>query len=218
MKKVRILVADDHDVVRHGLRSILESQRGWEVCGEASNGVEAVERAKKLKPDVVILDITMPKLDGVEATRQIREAVPQAQVLVLSMHEPDELLHDVLDAGARGYIQKTEASRELVAAVTALKMRKPFFSPGVLETMVEGYVGQERRNNIKGRARKSLTPRERGIVHLLAEGKSNKEIGATLNISERTAETHRSNIMRKLNFHSLADLVRYAVRNKIITP
>jgi DNA-binding NarL/FixJ family response regulator len=213
---VRILVADDHQVVRTGLRALLESKTGWQVCAEASNGREAVEKAGQLKPDVAVLDIGMPLLNGVEATRQIRKLSPQTEILILTMHDSELLVQEVLEAGAHGYILKDDADRNLVAAVDALRRHKPFLSSRVSEA-VSGAAGPPGDGSALSQSSRSrLTPREREIVQLLAEGKSNKEVAGYLGISVKTAETHRANIMLKLDFHSVTDLVRYAVRNKII--
>ena len=213
---VRILVADDHQVVRTGLRALLESKTGWQVCAEASNGREAVEKAGQLKPDVAVLDIGMPLLNGVEATRQIRKLSPQTEILILTMHDSELLIQEVLGAGAHGYILKDDADRNLVAAVDALRRHKPYLSPRVSDAVsgAGGPLGEGSGTSQNPRSR--LTPREREIVQLLAEGKSNKEVAGFLGISVKTAETHRANIMLKLDFHSITELVRYAVRNKII--
>ena len=213
---VRILVADDHHVVRTGLRALLESKTGWHVCAEATNGREAVEKAREFKPDVAVLDIGMPLLNGVEATRQIHKLSPQTEVLILTMHDSELLVHKVLEAGAHGYILKDDADRNLIAAVDALRRHKTFLSPRVSEAVSKA-VRPPGEGPARERAwRSRLTPREREIVQLLAEGKSNKEVAAVLGISVKTAETHRANIMLKLNFHSVTELVRYALRNKII--
>jgi DNA-binding NarL/FixJ family response regulator len=206
-------VADDHDVVRAGLRTLLESRNGWNVCAEAANGREAVEKARDFKPDVAVLDIGMPLLNGVEATRQIRKLSPTTEILILTMHDSEIMIQGVLEAGARGYILKDDAGRNLLAAVDAVRRRKPFLSSRVCGAASKGPLTDD-----SGRERlaRPLTPREREIVQLLAEGKSNKEIATFLNISVKTAETHRANIMLKLNFHSVTELVRYAVKNKII--
>jgi DNA-binding NarL/FixJ family response regulator len=213
---VRILIADDHHVVRTGLRALLESKASWQVCAEATNGREAVEQAGQLKPDVAVLDIGMPLLNGVEATRQIRKLSPHTEILILTMHDSELLVQEVLEAGAHGYILKDDADRNLIAAVDALRRHKPFLSPRVSDAVSkavqpsgEGFARQRV-------TRSRLTPREREIVQLLAEGKSNKEVAVVLGISVKTAETHRANIMLKLNFHSITELVRYALRNKMI--
>jgi DNA-binding NarL/FixJ family response regulator len=213
---VRILVADDHQVVRTGLRALLESKTGWQVCAEASNGREAVEKAGQLKPDVAVLDIGMPLLNGVEATRQIRKLSPQTEILILTMHDSELLIQEVLGAGAHGYILKDDADRNLVAAVDALRRHKPYLSSRVSDVVSNAPGPSEYGSALSPSSRGRLTPREREIVQLLAEGKSNKEVAGYLGISVKTAETHRANIMLKLDFHSITDLVRYAVRNKII--
>jgi len=214
----RILLADDHEVVRRGLCALLRGQPEWEVCGEASNGREAVEKALKLNPDAVILDVGMPTLNGLEATRQIVKAKPQIKILILTLHDSDQLVQEVLNAGARGFLLKSDAARELVTAVEALRNNKIYFTPKVASMVLEGYL---RRNENGGSAhatsgRSRLTPREREIVQLLAEGKSSREVAEALGLSVKTAETHRANIMRKLGLHSVSDLVLYAVRNNIV--
>lgn len=213
---LRILVVDDHEVVRRGLRALLEAQPGWTVAGEAVTGREAVAKAKQLKPDVVILDISLPALNGVEATRQILQAVPKTEVLILTMHNSEQLACEVLAAGARGYILKSDAGRDLVAAVDSLSRHTPFFTSRVTEMVLDGYLSRGTRTDRLMTSSHPLTPREREIVQLLAEGKTSKEVAAALGISVHTAETHRTNIMQKLSLHSLTDLVRYAIRNKII--
>ena len=213
---LRILVADDHHVVRTGLRALLESKKGWEVCAEASNGREAVEKAGKLKPDVAVLDIGMPLLNGVEATRQIRKLSPKTEILILTMHDSELLVQEVLGAGAHGYILKDDADRNLIAAVDALRCHKPYLSPRVSEAASKTAVPASDGSASDRPPRSRVTPREREVLQLLAEGKSNKEVADILQISVKTAETHRANIMLKLGFHSVTELVRYAVRNKII--
>jgi DNA-binding NarL/FixJ family response regulator len=207
--RLRILIADDHSVVRTGLRTLLESEEGWQVCAEASNGREAVEKAGKLKPDVAVLDIGMPLLNGIEATRQIREVSPKTEILVLTMHDSESLIGEVLSAGARGYILKDDADLDLIHAIEVVRQHKPYLSSRISEAASQSDA--DSRSD-----RRRLTPREREVLQLLAEGKSNKEIASFLDISVKTAETHRANIMLKLNFHSITELVRYAVRNKII--
>jgi DNA-binding NarL/FixJ family response regulator len=213
---VRILVADDHQVVRTGLRALLESKSGWQVCAEAANGREAVEKAAQLKPDVAVLDIGMPLLNGVEATRQIRKLSPKTEVLILTMHDSELLVQEVLEAGAHGYILKDDADRNLLAAVDALRLHKPYLSSRVSEAAANAPGSSADGAVLSQSSRGRLTPREREILQLLAEGKSNKEVAGYLGISVKTAETHRANIMLKLDFHSITELVRYAVRNKII--
>ena len=208
---LRILVADDHHVVRAGLRTLLETKSGWQVCAEAANGREAAEKAGQFKPDVAVLDIGMPLLNGVEATRQIRKISPKTEVLILTMHDSEALIQEVLEVGARGYILKDDADRNLIAAVNTVSRHKPYLS-----SRVSGVFSKQTVGGNAGSDRRRLTPREREIVQLLAEGKSNKEIAVLLGISVKTAETHRANIMLKLDMHSVTELVRYAVRNRII--
>lgn len=209
-------MADDHDVVRQGLRSLLESRAGWEVCGEASNGREAVELSTKLRPDIVIVDIAMPIMTGLEATRHILKANPKTQIIVLTMHESEELLREVLDAGARGYVLKTDKGRELISAVDAVCNHNTFFTSRVAEMVLHGYL-ETNNGALKPMNRnQSLTPREKEVLHLVADGKSNKEVAAGLSISVKTAEAHRINIMRKLNAQSVVDLVKYAMRNNML--
>ena len=212
MEKIRLLIADDHELVREGLRKVLEPRREWEVCGEAANGREAVEKAGQLRPDLVIIDFSMPELNGLEAARQIRAALPRTEVIILNMHETDSLVRDVLAVGARGFILKSDAGRVLVQAVEAVLNGKPFFTAKVSEMVLQGYLNPAEPG--EGEASR-LTPREREIVQLIAEGKSSKEVGARLDISEKTVETHRTNFMRKLGLRSVSDVVRYAVHNKI---
>jgi DNA-binding NarL/FixJ family response regulator len=212
----RILVADDHEVVRRGLCALLRNQPEWEVCGEAGDGREAVEKVLTLKPEVVILDIGMPNLNGLEATRQILKTNPRIKVLVLTLHDSDQVVQEVLNAGARGFLLKTDAARDLVAAVEALRRGKTYFTPKVAAMVLDGYLRRENGTAPERPARRRLTPREREVVQLLAEGKSSKEVAVVLGLSVKTAETHRSNIMRKLELHSVSDLVLYAVRNNIV--
>jgi DNA-binding NarL/FixJ family response regulator len=218
MSQIRILIADDHEIVRQGLRSLLEAQPGWVVCGEAATGREAVAKAKELRPDVAIIDLTMPELNGLQATHQILKAVLGVEVLILTMHESDEAIRKAFEAGARGYVLKTDAGRELVAAVEALSHHKPFFTSRVAERVLVGYLRDNGRAATFEPSRSPLTAREKEIVQLLAEGKSNKAVASELNITINTVEAHRSNVMHKLGFKSLSDLVRYAIRNLIIQP
>jgi DNA-binding NarL/FixJ family response regulator len=218
MAPFRILLADDHEVVRAGLRALLEEQQGWEVVAEAVDGREAVDKATKLKPDAVVIDIAMPSLNGLEAVRQIVKAVPNCRVLVLTMYDSDPLIQQVLQAGARGYLLKSDAGRDLVSAIDALRRNKTFFTPKVSQMVLEGYLDKNPKEKEPEAEAESLrlTSRQREIVQLLAEGKSSKEVAAVLGLSVKTAETHRANIMRKLDCHSVTELVRYAIRNHII--
>jgi DNA-binding NarL/FixJ family response regulator len=215
MNRVRILIADDHDVVRQGVRAVLEGQTGWVVCGEASTGREAVAKAIALQPDVVVLDISMPELNGLEATRQIRQSV-SAKILILTVHESDQVVTEVLEAGAHGYVLKTDAGRTLVEAIGALLRHQEFLTERV--HVVAGRGAGPRRAAAVTRASGRLTPREREVLQLLTEGKSNKEIGVVLGVTTKTAETHRAHILAKLRLHSMSELVRYAIRNRIIEP
>jgi DNA-binding NarL/FixJ family response regulator len=216
MKPLRILVADDHEIVRRGLVSLLKFHVGWEVCGEAADGREAVARAKELKPDIVILDIGMPNLNGLEAARQILHGDSRFKVLILTIEDSNELVRAVLDAGARGFVLKSDAARDLVAAVEALQSDKTFFTSRVAEMVLSGYLSRSGSAPIEQLGRVPLTPRERQIVQLLAEGKSSKEVASLPNVSVKTAYTHRTNIMRKLDLHSVGELVIYAIKNHIV--
>ena len=216
MGVLRIMVADDHEVVRKGLVALLQAQPEWQVCGEAGDGREAVEKALQLKPDILILDIGMPSLNGLEATRQILKTTPNARVLILTLHDSDQVVREVLNAGARGFLLKSDAARDLVAAVEALRHDKTYFTSKVAAMVLEGYLKGGTPGAVITPGRNRLTPREREIVQLLAEGKSTKEVAVALGLSVKTAETHRSNIMRKLQLHSVSDLVLYAVRNNIV--
>jgi DNA-binding NarL/FixJ family response regulator len=218
MGTLRVLVADDHEIVRRGLRSIVEEQAGWEVVGEACDGREAVDKARTLKPDVTVLDISMPVLNGLEATRQILRQNTETKVLILTMHESDPLIREVLDAGASGFLLKSDATRDLVSAVEAIRRNKSYFTSHVAQMVLDGYLDKKKKPApVDGDPSPSrLTPRQREIVQLLAEGKSSKEVAAVLDLSVKTAETHRANIMRRLDCHSVSELVRYAIRNNII--
>ena len=218
IKPLRILIADDHEVVRQGVRTIIEAQAGWSIVGEAQNGSDAVSQCLELKPDIALLDISMPELNGLEAAKQILKHLPDAQVLILTMHESDELVRELLAAGARGYVLKTDARRDLVNAIRFLSEGRPFFTSKVAEMVLEGFRQGRAPAKTEISVGDRLTSRERQIVQLLAEGKTSKEVATALDISIKTADTHRANLMRKLNLHSLADIVRYAIRNKMIEP
>jgi two-component system response regulator NreC len=217
VKKLRILIADDHGLVRRGARAILQSRCGWRVVGEATNGRQAIEKATKLKPDVAIVDIGMPDLDGIEVARQIREVVPDTKILVLTMHESDQMVRRALDAGARGYLLKSDLADCLTKAVKAVAEGKRFLTPKVSEIVLEGFLKARRPYQQGERAGRRTTPREIEIIRLLAMGRTNKEISGLLGITVRTVDTHRSKIMLKLGLHSLAELIHYAMRNGIAT-
>jgi len=215
MRCPRILIVDDHAVVRRGVRALLEMQKGWEVVGEAQTGREGVDLARRLRPDIVVLDVSLPELNGLDAARQIRRESPQSEILVLTMHHSEELARDVLQAGARGYVLKSDADENLIAAVESLRRHEPFLTSKVTEFVLDDYL---RRTDASAAEmpHSALTPREREIIQLLAEGKTNKEVAVALGVSVKTIESHRANIMRKLHLQSLSDLVRYAIRNKIV--
>lgn len=215
MRPLRILVADDHEVMRTGVRALIEHEPGWQVCGTATNGREAVETAKKLKPEVVVLDMTMPELDGLEALRQIKRALPNVEVVIFSAYHSEEVIEQLFDAGAKSYIQKSDAGRHLVAAIKSLADHKPFFTSEISQILFAKFLSSSSGKKQNG-PEHTVTNRERDVVRLLARGSSNKEVANSLSISIRTAETHRATLMRKLGLESLAALVRYAIRNNII--
>ena len=216
MKSLRILIVDDHDLMRRGVKTLLQARAGWEVCGEAKTGREAVTKSEELKPDILVLDISMPDLNGVEAARRIRKVSPNTEILILSMHYSDQLIREIVDAGVRGYIVKSDSDRDLIMAIETLAKHKPFFTPHATEVILGSFNTNGQVKEIPELVSDRLTSREREIVQLLAEGKSSKEVASCLGISVKTAETHRANVMRKLELHSVSELVRYAVRNQII--
>jgi len=217
MKPLNILLADDHELILSGLKAILEGKPGWKVVGLARDGREAVKMAATLRPHVAVLDISMPELNGIEATRQIRRDSPATEILILTMHNSDVIVREVLQAGAKGFILKTDTNRLLKSAIESLAAHRPFFTSNASDVMLQGYMdpspkpGQTENQN-------RLSPREREVVQLLAEGRSSKEIAAKLSVSVKTVEAHRSNVMRKLSLHSVAQIVRYAIRNEMIVP
>jgi DNA-binding NarL/FixJ family response regulator len=213
MTSTRLLVADDHDILRRGLRDLLEAQPGWSVVAEAINGIQAVEQAVELRPDIAIVDVGMPDLNGFEATRRIREALPATEVLILTAHDSEQLVREAEACGARGYLLKSDVARDLIAAVESARRHKFFLSPQIAKRKSVGPG-----NNGHSVLLPRLTAREREIIQLLAEGHVNKEIATRLNISVKTAETHRTNIMRKIDVHSLPDLTRFAIRNHLVEP
>jgi DNA-binding NarL/FixJ family response regulator len=214
MGVLRILIADDHEIARQGIRSLLEDHAGWEVCAEARDGREAVAFANELNPDVLLLDIGMPNLNGLDAARQILTTNPGARILILTVHDSEQVVREVLATGARGFLLKSDAGRDLVAAVEALQNRRTFFTPRVAQMMLDGYLRPSEESEMAVQC--VLTPREREVIQLVAEGRTTKEIATALSLSVKTAETHRTNLMRKLDLHSVADLTLYAVRNGIV--
>jgi len=216
MKPLRIIIADDHGLVRQGVKAVIESQRSWKLCGEADNGRTAVELARKYKPEIAVLDITMPELNGLDVTRQIKIDSPKTKVLILTMHDSEALADEVLLAGARGYLLKSDAAELLPKAIETLAAGKNFLTPKMAGNGACKPATTHSSDEIVPRFR--LTPRERQIVQLLAEGKTNKEVAHALEISLDTVETHRKNILNKLRLRSTADLVRYAIRNNLIQP
>jgi DNA-binding NarL/FixJ family response regulator len=212
---VRILLADDHGVVRKGLRFLLERQQGMEVVGEAGDGREAIRLAESLSPDIVIMDIAMPLLNGIDATAQIVKRDPRIGVIILSMHSDEDYLLSALNAGAKGYLLKDSAEVDLARAIQAVGRGTPFFSPEIAKTMLEDYMRFLQQRNLQD-SYELLTEREKEVLQLLAEGKSNKEVATILDISVYTVDTHRMHLMQKLNLHNTAEIVLYAVRKKII--
>lgn len=219
-RKIKILIADDHDVVRQGVRNILESQPDFTLCGEATTGREAVTLADQHHPDVAILDISMPDLNGIDAARQILKTLPETKVLIFTVHDAERLVYEVFSAGAHGYVLKSDAGRHLLAAVTSVLEGRHYFSTQVSEVLFESFRQKDLPHTQPEGASPTSGPsaREREIIQLLAEGRSNKEVATHLGISVKTAETHRAAIMRKLGLHSIGELVRYAIRNHLIEP
>jgi DNA-binding NarL/FixJ family response regulator len=210
--KVRILIADDHEIVRRGLKATLDDHAGWEVVGEAADGEEAVRQALKLKPEVLVLDINMPKLNGLEVTRQLHERAPKVRVLVLTVHDSAQMVREILQAGARGYLLKSEAGQELEPAIESILQDRPFFTPTVTNMVLDTFLNAPKPKPPVSAETVPLSAREQEVVKLLAQGRSNKEVATLLGISVKTVETHRTNLMRKLNLHSITELVRYAIR------
>ena len=215
MSTLRILIADDHYLVRQGLRSLIESHEGWEVCGEAVDGREAVQKCKELKPDLLILDICMPKLNGVDAARQILRANPTQRILIVTDVDSEEVIRESLEAGVRGWVWKSDGAPDLISAMEALQDRRAFFTSRVAELVLNGYLQTSHKHPAETTVVR-LSPREREVVQLLSEGHITKEVASMLHVKVKTAETDRSNVMRKLRIHSTAELVLYAVRNNIV--
>lgn len=214
---IRILLVDDHEVVRQGLAALLGQRQDWQVCAEAANGREAVKLAIKHRPDVAIVDLSMPELNGLETTRQIKREVPETEILVFSMYENEQFVRDLLAAGARGYVLKSDVITQLFVAVETVARHKPFFTSDVAEKVLKGFLKLTDLSSDEG-APSILSAREREIVQLLAESKSNKEVSTLLGISVKTVQTHRATIMRKLGINSIVDLVHYAIRNNLVSP
>ncbi len=216
----RVVLVDDHPVVRRGLRAILETQRDIEVYGEASNGADAVELVKKAKPNLVLLDLTMPEMNGLEVTAAVRECSPETEVLVLSMHFSEELAREVLRSGALGYMLKTDADTDLLEAIDRVRRHQPFFTSKLASAMAQSFVDGPPEAGVDedGQPKSPLTERELQVVQLLAEGKSNKEVAGALGVSTRTVESHRNHIMHKMSFASFSDLIRFAVRSNLVAP
>jgi RNA polymerase sigma factor (sigma-70 family) len=216
MRSIRVLLADDHKLIRAGLRLVIDQQPDLSVVGEADDGRQAVELAKSLKPDVVVMDIGMPNLNGIEAARQIREIRPDAAVVMLSMHSDEGYVLRALGAGARAYLLKDSATTDLVQAIRAVAEGKSFFSPAVSKVLLQDYMRKLQRSGVED-SYDLLSPREREVLQLVAEGKSNKEVASLLNLSVYTVETHRAKIMQKLNLKGVPELILYAVRKGIIS-
>jgi DNA-binding NarL/FixJ family response regulator len=215
-RATRVLIVDDHEVVRHGIRALLEAEEGFVVCGEAATGREAVEKARRLQPDVAIVDVSMPELNGFEATRRIRHEAPSCEVVVYTIHDTEQVMREALEAGARGYVLKADAARNLVMAVESLGAHKPFFPSPAAGLLLDDYLGEAA--EVGEHAPSRLTPREREVLQLLAEGHTNKDVARRLEIAVKTVEAHRTNVMSKLGLHSVGDLVRYAIREKLVEP
>jgi DNA-binding NarL/FixJ family response regulator len=214
--ELRLVVADDHDIVRGGLRDLLEEHVGWKVVAEAATGTDAVTKVREFSPDVAIFDISMPSLNGLEAARRIIQSGSKTRILILTLYDSDTMIKEMLDAGVRGYVLKSDAARDLFVAVEALQHGRTFFTSKVAEMVLDGYLKTMKKPTGVEASASRLTPRQRGVLKLLAEGKTNSEAAAALGMSISTAETHRAALMRRLNCHSITDLVRYAIRNKII--
>ena len=217
MHELRIVVADDHALVRRGICELLELQQGWKVVAQAANGREAVEAVAKHRPNVLVIDLAMPELNGLTAAREVLRGFPKTQIVLLTMHNTDQTIREVLKCGARGYVLKSDAEQDLIAAVKAVAQGKPFFTPSVADLVLRGYLSQNAQSDSPQQV-PELTTREREVVQLLAEGKGNKDVATAMRVSVKTVEAHRSNINRKLSIRTTSDLVRYAVRNAIIEP
>lgn len=218
MKVIRILIVDDHPVVLRGLRSLLETREGWKVCGEARTGTEAVGQVRLLKPDIVIIDLSMPTMNGIEAIRKIHELNPHIGILVLTMHETEPMFRAAMEAGARAYVLKSDVASRLMDAIEALQEGRAFLSPGISQTILEGFSHDDSPGHDGSEDSGLLTSRQREVLRLLAQGRSNKEVATTLGISTRTAEAHRYQIMNRLKVQTFSELVLFAVRHHIVKP
>jgi DNA-binding NarL/FixJ family response regulator len=216
MPPLRVLIADDHHLIRRGIGTLLEERPEWEICGEARTGAEAVDKAKELKPEIVILDMSMPDIGGLEVTRRILSASDRVEILVLTMHSSDHLIRECIKAGVRGFVVKSDSARVLVIAVETIARHQPFFASTAAEVILDKFNSDPSSPRVPGAVSENITSREREIIRLIAMGNTSKQIGTHLGISAHTAETHRSNLMRKLGVHSISELVRYAVRSQII--
>ena len=208
---LRVLIADDHALIRRGVRGVVERQLGWEVCGESGHGSEVLAIAQEQRPNVVVLDVSLPGLNGIAVTRQIRSALPATEVLLFTMHDDDETIASGLAAGARGYVLKSEGETQLVAAISALAVHRPYFSPTVAEALLEAPVHERKKSRLK-----SFTLRELEVARLITEGGSNKQIARNLGVSIKTVETHRAAAMRKAGVHTAAEFVRFVIKHKLI--
>jgi DNA-binding NarL/FixJ family response regulator len=217
VRNLRLVVADDHPLMRRGICDLLETEPGWEVVAEASNGREAVEVVARAKPDVLVIDLAMPELNGLTATREILHFFPKVEIVLLTMHNTEQAVREVLESGARGYVLKSDAEQDLIAAVKAVSFGKPFFTGNVTEVVLKGYLNRSPGTE-PAETLPELTTRERQVVQLLVEGKGNKDVAVAMRVSVKTVEAHRSNINRKLSLRSTSDLVRYALRNGIVMP
>jgi DNA-binding NarL/FixJ family response regulator len=210
---LRILIADDHEIVRRGVRDVLSAQPGWEICAEAADGRQAVEMGLREKPDIAVLDVSLPFLNGIGVTRQLKQVLPKLEVLLFTMHDDEETLSNGLTAGARGYVRKTDAEEHLVAAVSALGARRPYFSSAISELVLNAALHDRKRSRLE-----SFTGRELEVAQLIAEGQSNKLIARRLSISVKTVESHRASAMRKAGVKTAAEFVRFSIKNNLIQP
>jgi DNA-binding NarL/FixJ family response regulator len=218
MSKVRILIADDHELVRRGLRATLEERPGWEVVGEAGDGEEAIKLSLKLRPDLLVLDVNMPKQNGLEVARTLQERAPKIRVLVLTVHDSAQIVREIMQAGAKGYLLKSEAGKDLPTAVETVMQDQPFLTPSVTNIVLETFLKSAPKPVATETPAVPLSARESEVIKLLAQGHSNKDVARQLGISVKTVDTHRTNLMRKIGLHSITELVRYAIRNGLVEP